>query len=422
MIFKRIDILFALILTMAAFGLGHADVNGNSVASSDSFPINKGKLVFHSYTDYSSGDGKLFIYDFGADTLVEISKNWNIHHTINGHFSPDGKELVFMAQPAGQSSYNSWNIYLWSVGSENEPERLTPNNNIPNEDPKFFPDGQRIVFKQNGDIKILNLSTKQITAVTSDGFDVEESMPYPTTDGEKIVYTKNSKIYIIDIDGTNDRALTTENHLGCYYPIVKDDTSYFYPRWYSTINHHDDVYLGNLLDGTSVRCPFNKINDDDSDPFPVSNTDYVFFSSNRSGGQGDWDIYLGNAKTGQVWLLNKFGINSAKMELGSAYYCNNTTVIYNRQPDRSMGFILRQNYPNPFNPSTIIIYRLPESGEVELSVYTLLGEKIRTLVNTYQRAGKYTIRFYAAGLSAGVYFYKLTTGKNTWMRKMLLMR
>ncbi len=385
----------------------------------DSFPILKGKLVFHSYTDYSSGDGKMLLYDFEKDTLSEISKNWNLQNTINGHFSPDGSKLVFMAQPKGQSSYNSWNIYLWYVNSGNEPEQLNPNNSIPDEDPKFFPDGQHVVFKQNGDIKIIDINTKHITSVTSDGFTIEESMPYPTSDGEKIIYAKNGSIYSINLDGSNDTVLTAENEKGCYYPIVKDDSSYFYPRWASTLNHHDDIYLGNLKGGSSVSCPFNKINDDDSDPFPVPNSDYVFFSSNRSGGQGGWDIYLGNVKTGQVWELNQFGINSVKMELGSAYHGDSETSVRCSRIFGARNLILKQNHPNPFNLSTIIRYYLSKSGLVKLSVYNILGQRVQTLVDTFQPAGNYSIVFNARNLSGGVYFYRLAVGKYYRSRKML---
>lgn len=72
---------------------------------------------------------------------------------------------------------------------------------------------------------------------------------------------------------------------------------------------------------------------------------------------------------------------------------------------------LQQNYPNPFNPETVIRYELAAAGQVKLAVYNLLGQEIQTLVDNKQNAGSYEISFKAAGLSSGVYFYKLT-GEN----------
>lgn len=68
---------------------------------------------------------------------------------------------------------------------------------------------------------------------------------------------------------------------------------------------------------------------------------------------------------------------------------------------------LAQNYPNPFNPTTQINYTIPETGQVNLTVYNLLGTEIKTLVNRTQNAGSYTITFDARELPSGIYYYKL---------------
>jgi len=85
-------------------------------------------------------------------------------------------------------------------------------------------------------------------------------------------------------------------------------------------------------------------------------------------------------------------------------------------------FALRQNYPNPFNPSTNIRYELKSAGLTRLSVYNVLGEKVTELVNTVQPAGIYEVRFDAAALPSGVYFYRLTSGSFTRSVKMVLMK
>ena len=61
-------------------------------------------------------------------------------------------------------------------------------------------------------------------------------------------------------------------------------------------------------------------------------------------------------------------------------------------------FILSQNYPNPFNPSTKIKYSIPQSSNVIIKVFDILGNEIETLVNEEKPAGTYEITWYAANL------------------------
>lgn len=88
------------------------------------------------------------------------------------------------------------------------------------------------------------------------------------------------------------------------------------------------------------------------------------------------------------------------------------------------GYTLSQNYPNPFNPSTNIKYSIPVSGFVSLKVYDILGNEVANLINTNQNAGQYSIDFNTSGinLSSGVYFYKLTAGNFTDVKKMSLIK
>jgi len=85
-------------------------------------------------------------------------------------------------------------------------------------------------------------------------------------------------------------------------------------------------------------------------------------------------------------------------------------------------YALLANYPNPFNPETVIQYQLPEMSRVQLNVYDVRGQKVRTLVNTRQAKGTYSITFSADGLSSGVYFYRLSAGDFNHMRKMILLK
>ena len=91
----------------------------------------------------------------------------------------------------------------------------------------------------------------------------------------------------------------------------------------------------------------------------------------------------------------------------------------NREP---YTFSLNQNYPNPFNPVTTISYTIPANSFVELVVYNILGEPVKTLVNKEQTAGNYQTVFDATDLSSSVYLYRLTAGKYSFMKKMILLK
>lgn len=90
-------------------------------------------------------------------------------------------------------------------------------------------------------------------------------------------------------------------------------------------------------------------------------------------------------------------------------------------------FEVSQNYPNPFNPRTEIRYSIPRKGKVEIIVYNLLGQKVKTLVSRIKKAGSYRTVWdgtNATGqaVASGVYMYRVTNGKNKVTRKMILLR
>jgi hypothetical protein len=85
-------------------------------------------------------------------------------------------------------------------------------------------------------------------------------------------------------------------------------------------------------------------------------------------------------------------------------------------------FKLKQNYPNPFNPSTRITFTLPGIENVTLEIYNTLGQKIEILLNKKMSAGSHEVEFKAQNLSSGIYFYRITAGDFSQMRKMVLVK
>ncbi|MFQ5869831.1 MAG: T9SS type A sorting domain-containing protein, partial [Candidatus Zixiibacteriota bacterium] len=86
------------------------------------------------------------------------------------------------------------------------------------------------------------------------------------------------------------------------------------------------------------------------------------------------------------------------------------------------GFALLENYPNPFNASTSISFDLAEAGNVSLKVYDITGRLVATLVDGFQEAGHMSVTWDASMVSSGVYFYKLTAGDFTEVKRMTLLR
>ncbi|RMF54853.1 MAG: T9SS C-terminal target domain-containing protein [Calditrichaeota bacterium] len=90
-------------------------------------------------------------------------------------------------------------------------------------------------------------------------------------------------------------------------------------------------------------------------------------------------------------------------------------------------FSLEQNYPNPFNPSTTIRFRIPETERVEITIYNLLGQTIRTLTNQVFDAGQHTVIWdgrndKGRAVASGIYLYTMKAGNFSKTRRMQLIR
>jgi len=90
-------------------------------------------------------------------------------------------------------------------------------------------------------------------------------------------------------------------------------------------------------------------------------------------------------------------------------------------------YSLAQNYPNPFNPTTTIEYSIPQSGHVELAIYNMAGQKVRTLISENQSAAYRKVVWdgrndLSETVGAGLYFYKLVSGDFSKIQKMMLIK
>ncbi len=108
-----------------------------------------------------------------------------------------------------------------------------------------------------------------------------------------------------------------------------------------------------------------------------------------------------------------------QLDYNGSYQYSDEIEVEISQPKE---FSLSQNFPNPFNPTTKIKYWISSDGNVTLTVYNMLGEKVAELVNKVINAGVYEVNFDASKLSSGVYYYRIKTGNYSTVKKMLLMK
>jgi hypothetical protein len=128
-----------------------------------------------------------------------------------------------------------------------------------------------------------------------------------------------------------------------------------------------------------------------------------------------------------VGFTSSFGLGSSKVYLVKMDENGMVTNITNPKTRKHLSYTLNQNFPNPFNPSSTITFKIPKSEIVNLSVYNVSGQKIKTLVNEQKSAGSHTVLWngidsYNNRVVSGVYFYSIQAGEFYEVRKMILLK
>jgi Tol biopolymer transport system component len=319
--------------------LGCIDVDGTAlpvssngaVVASSLAPLLTGRIVYHSYVSYNDGTSQLFILNLASGTLTNLSSKWNnLKDPMNAHWSPDGTKIVFMARPKKGGNYSAWfDIFLYTIGQSGNPANLTSTATRHDEDPKFSPDGSRIVYKVRPSTLLeMDLSGRvRNTIISTSG--PERSMPYYTPDASAVWYShlpsggtgSAASIHRINLNGSNDSVSVDTPGVIDFYPIADTVGQFLYARTVSALNLFGQIYLFN---GTqSISLPFNTPDADYSDAYPVG-AQYIVLSSTRAGGRGGYDLYLADRNTGVMWPISSYnpGVNTSREELGASYTSN----------------------------------------------------------------------------------------------------
>lgn len=293
----------------------------DNITSDTDRPSLGGKMVYHNYTSYDAMDSRMYIYDFGRDELTEISKGWTVvRHPMNGHFSPDGKYITFMG--IGTAT-ESWDIFIYELGSDTQPVNITATGNWRDEDPKFSYSGEKICFKRDDRLCEYSIADKMIRMLSKNNTE-PYSMPYYTTDDSKLLVgaglDPNSYIGLWDIASSGITKLYDKPGTVEYYPVTIDDKSFYYTQHISPTDNHDQLYKGYFDGSASDRLPFNRNDANYSDACPVSD-EWLILVSTKSDGMGGYDLYIANEKSGAIFPLTDYNshINTSRNELGADY-------------------------------------------------------------------------------------------------------
>ena len=157
----------------------------------------------------------------------------------------------------------------------------------------------------------------------------------------------------------------------------------------------------------------------DSVLIPVPGTNYYDYMA----------PYKRRPKQTYFWKMFAFGMDGLFVECSAP--ASFTTMWDGVEtidtPDRPTEFTLYQNHPNPFNPETKIRFDVPETGNVKITIFNSIGQKVRELVNEEKAPGVYEVRWdardeYGQPVSSGIYMYRLRAGDHISYRKMLFLQ
>ena len=162
----------------------------------------------------------------------------------------------------------------------------------------------------------------------------------------------------------------------------------------------------------------------------VTDVNSLFFTMDTSLGMAFWTGKFGTAQSGRIMRAKLDNTDTREIVIGVGNNLTGIALYYNPDFDTAIeqdynipkNCELFQNYPNPFNPVTVISWQLPVRSHADLSIYNIIGQKVATLINKNQSAGKYEVEWDASGFPSGVYFCKLETDSYIKTRKLILLK
>lgn len=311
-----------------------------------------------------------------------------------------------------------------------------------------FSDPNGLAFGPDGFLYVTNATGNRIDKVSPDGvvstvisnFTNPAGVAFDPSGNMIIASYQQSKLFVYDTGGNLTEYLTG-NGLNGPVGIIFDE--------------NENLYIGNFNDGKVLkRSPNGSVTAIGDIPgwmgfltyangyvyatayqgnriyrIKSDGTEQVVFAGTGNAGTTDGDLLsasfnapngIAASATGDTLFVSDFDSRSLRMITG----VNATITAIDDVAQPVNTFRLSQNYPNPFNPTTAISYQLSNISSVNLSIYNMLGQLVKTLVAEKQPAGSYTVSWDGTNASGktvagGAYIYRLQVGKTTLSRKMM---
>lgn len=330
-------------------------VSGSSLALE--YEELNGRLLYHSYSAYDAMDSNIYCFDTSSKETAEISSP-DFIHAMNADFGSHMYDITFMAiDPLA----DEWDIYRYN-SLTGDFTNLTENSGYRNEDPKFSPDGNKIVFKRGYwsneydnfiyNLAEINLSTMGITYLTDDIS--EDSMPYYSPDGNTICHamSDNGKTVICSLDKSTLKTeiIYSEENIHAYYPVISESGLYF-AKWISADNHNDCIVR--YENGNITYLPFNNNEYNCSDPFPLDDG-CLFYSGTQN---GSYDIFYFNGS--ESVPINEAA--SGLHELGASFFSQKNAEDITR---KTADFLLGRKQ---------VSHNMDADADGEVSVYDMIA-------------------------------------------------
>ena len=229
--------------------------------------------------------------------------------------------------------------------------------------------------------------------------------------------------------GTGETYIFPPMDMGTHKLTVKvfDEADTTSQTWSVLTSINLESFAASSVEGSSVNLTWVT-------SLEVNNAGFNILRSSRENGNyekinddliqpsfdGNYSYYDDNVQPGQQYY---YKLEDVSFSGGSGFH---GPVLVEVSAPRT--FELEQNYPNPFNPTTRISYQIPKASKVLVVIFNTLGQEVARLVNNEKKAaGKYTVLWNARGengflLPSGVYYYRISAGKFTASKKMILIK